>query len=174
MTGEDWGLLALVVFGGVGVGAGVYYATHRHPTSVSPPPSPPTPGGGGQLQSGQGAAYPVAYLVADQEDWEICALAGIPTGAIYYVGVDPFAQLAQQEPGVGYQAPAIPQWTGAATQPPRVVLVGAAATAYNQGQVPEPYASLIRAALVTELVGATRVQTQQAVAQYVRTSQYQQ
>jgi len=80
----------------------------------TPPPAPPT-------------AYPVAFEVADVADYSIARAAGVPVGALYYVGDDPYAALAASNPDAEY-APAsfLPTYTGGFGQPAQTVVVGLA------------------------------------------------
>lgn len=65
-------------------------------------------------------AYPVAWLVSDTVDYALARAAGVPAGALYYVGSNPYANR-------GYQsATFLPLYTGASNQPQQTVVVGLA------------------------------------------------
>lgn len=98
------------------------------------------------------SAYPYAFLVADREDYSLVANAGVPRAAIYYVGTDPLASQAGH--GAGYSpASFLTTYTGGSGQPSQTVVVG--------------LAGRVRSGSVATLIGATRVQTQQLLSQFL-------
>lgn len=85
--------------------------------------------------------YPVAFLVSDVADYALARSAGVPAGALYYAGADPYAAIATSADGY-LPATFLPPYTGASDQPQQTVVVGLA------GQV--------RYGTLATLEGATR------------------
>jgi len=97
--------------------------------------------------------YPVAFVVADVADYNIARQAGIPVNALFYVGSDPYAALAANDPTAGYgPASFLPTYQG---QPSIAVSIG--------------LAGRVRASTTgyPTLEGATRTQTYSLLKQWL-------